>query len=61
LVGREVTATLNGKIVVDKGIIEGLTAMATDTDEALPGPITLQGDHRIVEFRKVVVTPLTHK
>ena len=27
-------------------------------DEGEPGPITLQGDHRAVEFRSLVVTPL---
>ena len=59
LVGRYATVILNGKTVVDKGLVEGLTAIATDADEGAPGPITLQGDHRIVEFRKVVVTPLT--
>lgn len=59
LVGRTATVTLNGQTVVDRGLIEGLTAMATDGDEGEPGPITLQGDHRVVEFRKVVVTPLT--
>jgi len=59
LVGRQVTIVYNGKKVLDKGIIEGLTAMAHDADEALPGPISLQGDHGPVEFRKITVTPLT--
>jgi hypothetical protein len=58
LVGRNVTVVLNGKEVV-KTVIEGLTAMATNADEAEPGPIALQGDHGPVEFRKIVVTPLT--
>jgi hypothetical protein len=60
LVGRQVTITLNDKKIIDHGEIEGLTAIASDADEALPGPIVLQGDHRAVEFRSVVVTPL-HK
>ena len=60
LVGRHVTIVLNGKKVV-QGVIEGLTAIATDPDEGKPGPITLQGDHGPVEFRSVVLTPLVRK
>ena len=33
------------------GEIDGLTAIASDADKALPGPIVLQGDHRAIEFR----------
>lgn len=60
LIGREVTVVLNGKTVIDRKPIEGFTAMATDINEDQPGPITLQGDHGPVEFRKVTITPLTH-
>lgn len=60
LVGRDLTVVLNGKQVV-KGLIEGLTAMATDPEEGKPGPITLQGDHGPVEFREIVLTPLVKK
>ena len=42
----QVTITLNGKKIIDKGVIEGLTAIAADWDEGKPGPIILQGDHR---------------
>jgi hypothetical protein len=59
LVGREVTVTLNGKTVITKGVIEGLTAIAADANEGQPGPLILQGDHGPVEFRSVVLTPLT--
>jgi hypothetical protein len=58
LVGRQVSVTLNGKKIIDKQEVEGLTAMASDPNEGEPGPITLQGDHRAVEFRSLVVTPL---
>jgi hypothetical protein len=58
LVGRDLTVTLNGKKVLDKVTVEGLTAMASDPYEDRPGPIVIQGDHREVEFRKLVVTPL---
>jgi hypothetical protein len=49
---------LNGKTIIDKGEIEGLTAVAVDSNEAEPGPIYLQGDHGPVEYRNIVVTPL---
>ena len=58
VVGRTVTVVLNGKKVIDKGEIEGLTAIAADANEAEPGPIYLQGDHGPVEFRNITVTPL---
>jgi Domain of Unknown Function (DUF1080) len=57
LVGRHVKITLNGKTVT-QGVIDGLTAMASDPDEGVPGPIMLQGDHGPVEFRSIVLTPL---
>lgn len=58
LVGRQVTVLLNGVRVIDKQIIDGPTAIALDANEAEPGPIVLQGDRGLVEFRKVVVHPL---
>ncbi len=58
LVGRTVTIVLNGQKVIDKGEIEGLTAIAHDADEGVAGPISLQGDHGPVEFRKITLTPL---
>ena len=61
LVGRQVTVVLNGKTIIDKGEVEGLTAIAIDSNEAEPGPIYLQGDHGPVEFRNLTVTPLVRK
>ena len=58
VVGREVSVVLNGKKLIDKGVIEGLTAIANNADEGKPGPLLLQGDHGPVEFRSVVLTPL---
>ena len=58
LIGRDVTVELNGKVIIDKQTIDGLTAMATDAREADPGPLALQGDHGPIEFYKIVVTPL---
>jgi hypothetical protein len=61
LVGRELTVTLNGTKVIDRQTIEGLCGLALDPREERPGPIALQGDHGGVEFRNVVVTPLTRR
>ena len=59
LVGREVTVDLNGVKTIDRAVIDGFTAMASDWREDSPGPITLQGDHGAIEFRKIALTPLT--
>ena len=61
LIGREATVVLNGQTVVDHREIEGLTAMGHDPDEDQPGPLSLQGDHGVVEFRKITVTPLAKR
>ncbi|MCW5981939.1 MAG: DUF1080 domain-containing protein [Bryobacteraceae bacterium] len=58
LIGRDVTVVLNGHTVIEKGVVEGLTAMGHDPHEDQPGPISVQGDHRKVEIRKLTVTPL---
>ena len=58
LVGRDLTVDLNGQRIIEHGVVEGLTAIANNADEAEPGPIILQGDHGPVEFRKIVLTPL---
>jgi hypothetical protein len=62
LVGREVTAVLNGQTLYKKGVIDGLTGIAFDPFEGRPGPIELQGDHAGgVEFRNIVLVPLTKR
>jgi hypothetical protein len=61
LVGREVTVLLNGIRVVNRQSIDGPTGIALDTNEADPGPILLQGSRGMVEFRRMVVYPLTKK
>lgn len=58
LIGRDLTVELNGKTVIDHAPIRGLTGMAKNTREDQAGPISLQGDHGLVEFRNVTVTPL---
>ncbi len=46
--------------IIERQTIDGLTAIAMDAKEGDPGPIVLQGDHGIVEFRKIVLYPLTN-
>src|SRR5215470_10555647 len=58
LVGRTVTVVHNGKTVIDKAEVEGLTAIANNADESQPGPFIVQGDHSYVEIKSFVVTPL---
>jgi hypothetical protein len=58
IVANRVTVIHNGKKIIDNFAIPGITGGALDPNEALPGPIMLQGDHGRVQYRKVTVTPL---
>ena len=60
LVGRTLTVAFNGTTVLDRVHVDGLTAIANNSDEAEPGPFIVQGDHSYVEIRKFTVTPLVH-
>jgi hypothetical protein len=55
-IGRWVTIVFNGETIIDRQEIPGLTGGALDSDEGEPGPIMLQGDHRAVEYRNLVLT-----
>lgn len=57
LIGRQITVILNSERIIDRQTIPGITGGALDSSEADPGPIMIQGDHGIVEFRAVTVTP----
>ena len=57
LTGRVVTVVLNGQRVVDHQVIPGITGGAIDSNEAAPGPLYIQGDHGVVEYRKITLTP----
>ncbi len=57
LVGRTVTVLLNGKTIIDRKEIPGITGGALDSREAEPGPIFLQGDHGRILYRNLVLTP----
>ena len=57
LVGRLVTLVGNGKQIIYKQEIPGITGGAMDSNEAEPGPIMIQGDHGPVEYRNIILTP----
>ena len=58
LVGRTITAALDGRVIIDHQEIPGITGGALDSHEELPGPIYLQGsEDGQVRYRNVVVTP----
>jgi hypothetical protein len=59
LVGRTLTVVFNGVKVLDKVHVDGLTAIAENSDEGEPGPFIVQGDHSYVEIKNFTVTPLT--
>jgi hypothetical protein len=55
LVGRRVTVVLNGSTIIDGQEIPGITGGALDSDEGAPGPIMLQGDHGVIEYRNLTI------
>jgi hypothetical protein len=57
LVGRIVTVIFNGKTVICRQEIPGITGGALNSKEGEPGPIYLQGDHGPIEFRNIEITP----
>ena len=57
LVGRIVTIMANGKTIIYKNEIPGITGGALDSNEGTPGPIMMQGDHGPIEFRNIIITP----
>lgn len=57
LIGRVVTIALNGKTIIHKNEIPGITGGALDSNEGEPGPIFFQGDHGPIEYRNIVIRP----
>ncbi len=55
LVGRIVTVMLNGKTIIFKDEIPGITGGAIDSNESEAGPIMFQGDHGPIEFRNITI------
>jgi len=60
LIGRRVTIVANGKEIITNQNIPGMTGGALDNNEAEAGPFLVQGDHGPIEFRSIVVTPVTN-
>jgi Domain of Unknown Function (DUF1080) len=58
LVGRLVTVVANGKEIITRQAIPGITGGALDSKEEEPGPIYLQGDHGPIEYRNIIITPV---
>jgi hypothetical protein len=57
LIGRRVSALLNGKTIIQDEVIPGITGGALNSDEASPGPLMVQGDHGRISFRNLRLTP----
>lgn len=55
---RHVTVVLNGVNIIDNQPILGCTGGALTSDEFVPGPLYLQGDHSDADFRNIVLTPI---
>jgi hypothetical protein len=58
LLGRHITVVLNGRTIIDSAEIPGITGGALDSDEGMPGPLFVQGDHGPVTFRRLTLTPV---
>jgi hypothetical protein len=58
LCDRHVTVVLNGVNIIDNQPVYGPTGGALTSDVFAPGPIYLQGDHRAVKYRNIVLTPI---
>ena len=58
LCDRHITVILNGIKIIDNKPVFGPTGGALTSDVFAPGPIYLQGDHRAVQYRNIVLTPI---
>ncbi len=58
LADRHVTIILNGTTIIDNEPVLGCTGGAMWSDVAKPGPIYLQGDHKAVKYRNIVLRPI---
>jgi len=58
LIGRFVTVDQNGQTIISAQEIPGITGGALDSEEGLPGPIYLQGDHGGIAYRNIILTPV---
>ena len=58
LCDRHVTVILNGRKIIDNKPVPGVTGGALTPDVAAPGPLYLKGDHGVVMYRDIVLTPI---
>ncbi len=58
LCDRHVTVLLNGIIIINNKPVYGPTGGAIISDVNAAGPIYLQGDHGVVKYRNIVLTPI---
>ncbi|MGF1584863.1 MAG: DUF1080 domain-containing protein [Bacteroidales bacterium] len=61
LVDRHVTVLLNDVKILDNVPVYGPTGGALTSDVFAPGPIYLQGDHGVVSYRNIVLTPIINQ
>ncbi len=59
LVNRHITIVLNGQTVIDNQPVVGCTGGGISADDTKPGPIFLQGDHTSVQYRDIVLQPVS--
>jgi hypothetical protein len=59
LIGRWVSIVFNGETVIDNQEIPGLTGGALNSREEERGPLMLQGDHRAVHYRNLIIQRAT--
>ena len=54
---RHLTVVLNGVKIIDNAPVTGVTGGAIDSNEFVPGPIYLQGDHSDADFKNMILRP----
>lgn len=57
LIGRMVTVVANGDTIICNREIPGITGGAINSNESEPGPLLLQGDHEVIDYRNIIITP----
>jgi hypothetical protein len=57
---RHVTVVLNGQKIIDNQPVMGVTGEAITSNEFVPGPLYLQGDHGKVSYRNIILTPIVN-
>ena len=57
---RHLTVVLNGVKIIDNVPVVGVTGGAIDSNEFVPGPIYLQGDHSDADFKNMILRPVVN-